>query len=84
MVGKAAGSNRMKKDLAIGALDMAVALRRPPLRIVSITATGAANIVPMNTKRGYANTALKPQCLAKVTVTIMLQWRRSLRQSKLN
>ena len=49
-------SDRMKKDLAIRALDMAVNLRQPPKAASSIL-IAAANTVPMIIRRSCRSTA---------------------------
>ena len=49
-------SNRMKRDLAIRALKMAIAFRAPPKGCI-ITPTGAANIVRTTIRRSCANMA---------------------------
>lgn len=49
-------SNRMKRDLTIRALKIAIALRSPP-RAASSTATVAANTARMTTRKSCANMA---------------------------
>lgn len=51
-------SNRMKRDLAIRALNMAIALRKPPKGCIHHTDV-AVNIALMTTRRFCANTASK-------------------------
>jgi len=51
-------SNRLKRDLAIRAHDMAIALRKPPPDAF-ITRIAAANIAAMIIKSGYASTISK-------------------------
>ncbi len=51
-----AASNRMKRDLATPALEMVIALRRPPEGCIPIP-TSAANSGLMTTRRFYASTA---------------------------
>ena len=62
-------SNRMKKDLAIRALNMAIALRRPPKGCIhhtdrpfhgsrqTVAGQPAANIVRTTTRRSFASMA---------------------------
>jgi len=52
-------SNRMKRDLAIRALEMAIAVRKHR-KAASTTRIGAANTVHMIIRNGFVNTNLKP------------------------
>lgn len=50
-------SNRMKRDLAIRALDMAVALRQPPEGCIQHTASVGRNTVPTSISDGCQSMA---------------------------
>jgi putative transposase len=90
-------SNRMKRDLAIRALKMAIAFRSPPKGCIyypagdykvicreGIIPTVAANIVRTIIKRSCASMASRYRCVAKGIAMIMRQWKPSSKPSKPN
>jgi transposase InsO family protein len=67
-------SNRLKHDLALQALNRAVALRNPKCRVLPaafITLIAGRNIVLVTTKSAFANWDSKPQSAARVIVMTM-------------
>ena len=90
-------SNRMKRDLAIRALKMAIAFRSPPKDCIcypagdyevicreGITPIVAANIARMTTRQSCARMASRCRCQVRATATTTRLSKLSSRQSKLN
>lgn len=59
----------MKRDLAIRALNMAIALRKPPIGCIHHTDRGS-QYAPTTTKKSFANMAFRSQCLEKAIAGI--------------
>jgi transposase InsO family protein len=90
-------SNRMKRDLTIRALKMAIAFRQPPKDCIyypagdykviyreGIIRTAGRNTALTIIRRSCANMGLKCRCLERAIAMTMQQSRRSSRPSKLN
>jgi len=76
-------SNRMKRDLAIRALKMAIAFRTPPKGCIHHTDRGR-NTVLMTIRRSCVSMGSRCRCQGKVIVTTMQPSKRSSKLLKLN